>query len=191
MKVCLECGESNLDFKTKCEKCGSQFPVRLSSSEHPGMQDNNLSGRTRKCPDCGAINSSHNDYCQKCSASIKDGSTNYINSGTGSSYSRLYRFTPQSKLPFYLYLFSGLSIIGGIILAILSWPKESIYSAYGTYNEISAYFLSILWFSAGIIESVVFAALGRTLSIVMDIASESQVVYGTVQTILKRIEKED
>ena len=57
-------------------------------------------------------------------------------------------------------LLAGVSVLGGIALAIMFWPGDP---EFGREWEPNAYFWSILWFMSGLIEAALFAAVASIL----------------------------
>lgn len=69
--------------------------------------------------------------------------------------------TTTPVLSTILFILAGLSILGGIILSAQFWPVDP---GYGKQWKIEAYTISIIWIMAGIVESILFAAIGQGLA---------------------------
>jgi len=59
------------------------------------------------------------------------------------------------------FILAALSFLGGIILTDVFWPGDP---GYGSEWKNEAYTLSIMWFTVGVIETALFAAIGQGLS---------------------------
>jgi len=59
------------------------------------------------------------------------------------------------------FILAALSLLGGIILTAVFWPGDP---GYGREWKNEAYTLSIMWFTVGVIETALFAAIGQGLS---------------------------
>jgi len=58
------------------------------------------------------------------------------------------------------FILAALSFLGGILLTVQYWPGDP---GYGREWKNEAYTLSIMWFTAGVIETAVFSAIGQGL----------------------------
>ncbi|MDP8246347.1 MAG: hypothetical protein P9L94_19845 [Candidatus Hinthialibacter antarcticus] len=87
-----------------------------------------------------------------------------------------YELNNTSELPSYpvisiiLFVLSAASLIGGFILAMTFWPGDP---GFGMEWKITAYTPSIIWITSGIIEAVIFAALGHALNYLHKIAEHT------------------
>jgi len=66
-------------------------------------------------------------------------------------------------LTIFMYLLSGISVLSGLILAIVFWPE-------GPHHGLTAYVLPITWIIAGVVSFAIFAALGYALALLKSIA---------------------
>lgn len=80
------------------------------------------------------------------------------------------RAVDEPGLTVLFYILSGLSFLGGVILASKFWPGDS---GYGRELESVAYAWSIVWLSVGILEAAIFAAIGKALSLLQQIAKNT------------------
>ena len=64
-------------------------------------------------------------------------------------------------LPILFYILASLSLLGGILLSSEFWPGDP---GYGREWKTEAYTLSIIWFTVGLVEAALYAAIGQGLS---------------------------
>lgn len=81
--------------------------------------------------------------------------------------SRREHITDTANLVMLFYVLSGLSLLGGVVLAAQFWPSDLGYS-----KELKsvAYTWSIVWLIAGITQAAIFAAIAKILSLLQQIA---------------------
>jgi hypothetical protein len=77
--------------------------------------------------------------------------------------------TPALVVVFYIL--SGLSLLGGIILASEFWPGDP---GYGREWNSVAYAWSIVWLTVGLVEAALFAAIGKGLSLLQQIVKNTE-----------------
>ena len=70
-------------------------------------------------------------------------------------------------LAILFYVLAGLSFLGGLILAAQFMPGDP---GPGYSWEPEAYLLSLVWFTAGFVQAALFAAIGRGLAYLHEIA---------------------
>lgn len=104
-------------------------------------------------------------FCENCMGSNDALRMNSSHSGENSN-----QLEPPPILPVVFFVLAALSFVGGIILSSEFWPGNS---GYGREWGPKAYILSIIWFTAGVIEAAIFAAIGKGLSYLHIIAKNT------------------
>jgi hypothetical protein len=69
------------------------------------------------------------------------------------------------------YILAGLSLLGGVILASAFWPDNP---GYGREWKSVAYVWPIVWLTAGIVQAVLFTAIGKALSLLQQIVKNTE-----------------
>ncbi len=124
----------------KCPKCGY---VRQESDVPPEFPEH-------ECPSCGIIYAKFGQTV---------GVTRPVPVRRVATTTSTDEAPTLSKVFFVL---AALSLIGGLILTVTFWPKSSELESGYSYKAV-AYTASLIWLTAGIIETALFAAIGQVL----------------------------
>ena len=90
-----------------------------------------------------------------------------VHNGGASAKTDIVATPPTFSLPTLLYILAALSLLGGLILGAQFWPE-------GWNPPPLAYVWAIIWIMAGIIEAVLFAAIGLALTYLSRIATNTE-----------------
>lgn len=86
--------------------------------------------------------------------------------------------TEYSLLSLVFFFLSGISLFVGLVLCAKLWPSDP---GYGKEWKTFAYIPAITWFTAGLVQFVLFAAFGQELHYLKQIASNTQKPNKSIQ----------